>query len=164
MYSSLTQARLQELLSYNPESGIFTWKLSNSNRVTVGSIAGSLRQHGYWYIGIDGKYYGAHRLAVLYITGQFPESVVDHLDRDRANNKWTNLQCTSTAINIRRQDTPKHNTSNCKNVSWSKRANKWLVQISVNYKRINCGYFNDFQEACNAAKIAQDKYNANTGI
>ena len=91
----ITQTRLKELLNYDPISGIFTWKTSRGGR-KPGSIAGTKCIHkGYITIQIDGTLYRAHRLAFLYMIGRLPEDQVDHIDRCKDNNAWSNLrECT----------------------------------------------------------------------
>ena len=69
--SPLTQARLKELLRYEPETGAFYWLVAKSSRAQIGDRAGGLRSDGYWYIRIDGKNYVGHRLAWLYTYGHF---------------------------------------------------------------------------------------------
>jgi len=43
----ITQQELKELLHYNPETGIFTWKVSTARRVSSGDVAGTKRKDGY---------------------------------------------------------------------------------------------------------------------
>jgi hypothetical protein len=68
---ALTQERLQQVLHYDPETGAFTWVRPGSSRVSPGSVAGAVA-HGYVKIGVFKRDYGAHRLAWLYMTGEFP--------------------------------------------------------------------------------------------
>lgn len=69
----LTQEYLKECLSYDPESGIFVYKNKTHNRVKPGSIAGSKHIAGYLTIRINRKAYLCHRLAWLYVYGNFPD-------------------------------------------------------------------------------------------
>jgi hypothetical protein len=79
----LTVKRLRQVLSYDPDTGTWTWLVSTGRRVRVGGRAGAKKKRrGYWRIGIDGKYYASARLA--YMTGQWPPHLVDHIDRDPA--------------------------------------------------------------------------------
>jgi hypothetical protein len=73
MKNTLTQEKLKENLDHNPETGLFTWKVSNNNRIKIGNIAGSVsKTTGYRIIRFNKKNYLAHRLAFLYINGEFP--------------------------------------------------------------------------------------------
>ena len=87
----LTQDRLKEVIRYDPESGILSWKKKTANCTKVGAEAGCLNPNGYREIKIDGTSYKSHRLAWLYVHGYFPEKFIDHIDRNRSNNrilKW----------------------------------------------------------------------------
>ena len=78
----LTAKRLREALSYDPDTGVWTWLVPTGRRVRAGSRAGRIDGHGRWRIGLDGRYYTGSRLAFLYMTGKWPPHLVDHIDRD----------------------------------------------------------------------------------
>lgn len=94
-------ARARELLHYEPEEGVFTWKVARRHVVKAGDVAGSLNDKGYRYIGIDGKTYRAHRLAWLLVHGVWPEMELDHINGDRDDNRISNLRDVSTGQNAR---------------------------------------------------------------
>ena len=80
----ITQAELKEQLDYNPETGVFTWKVANSNRNKVGGVAGCLHKFtGYNVIRINKKGCKSHRLAWLYVYGEFPKGFIDHINSKR---------------------------------------------------------------------------------
>lgn len=95
----LTQAKLKKILNYNPETGIFIWIAKCARKVVVGKVAGSLQPTGYNKIRIDKVGHCAHRLAWLYMTGEWPKDQIDHIDGARANNRWANLREATTSIN-----------------------------------------------------------------
>jgi hypothetical protein len=64
---SLTVERLREALSYNPDSGAWTWLVPTDRRVRAGSRAGRIDGHVRWRISLDGRYYTGSRLAFLYM-------------------------------------------------------------------------------------------------
>lgn len=96
----LTAKRLRQLLSYDPETGLFT-RLVDRCKHRAGEIAGSISDVGYTVIGVDGKTYQASRLAVLWMTGEWPPNEVDHRDNDPQNNKWANLRPATRAEQTR---------------------------------------------------------------
>jgi hypothetical protein len=87
----LTRDRVRELLDYNPETGVFTWKVKRKS-VNPGDEAGALKANGYRNITIDSRQYGAHRLAWLYSYGRFPREFIDHVNRDKLDNRLCNLR------------------------------------------------------------------------
>lgn len=156
----LTQKRLKELLHYNPDTGVFTWRSSNSNRVMSGSEAGCKLKNRkpYILIRIDGKIYASHRLAFLYMLGDQPKDHVDHIDGNGLNNKWSNLRDVTNQENHKNMKLVKSNTSGICGVSWVKDRLLWHAYIHNSGKRLNLIYTNDFFEACCARKSAERKY------
>lgn len=148
----LTQERLKELLDYDPETGVFTWKVYRGGRIKKGENAGWFNDEKYKHIKIDGKQYKAHRLAWLYVYGQLPVKDIDHINRDRADNRIRNLREVSNQQNSWNQRVGKNNTSGYTGVTWYKRINKWGAYIKVNYKRIHLGFYSTPEEA-NAAYV-----------
>src|SRR5262249_32141337 len=86
----ITQERLKEVLFYSPKTGTFIWRVTLNPRGKAGSVAGC-KDGAYWAIRIDRTLYDAHRLAWLYMTGEWPEGI-DHRDKDGINNRWKNLR------------------------------------------------------------------------
>lgn len=90
-----TLSRLRELLTYSPESGVFTWNATHGDgaaRVEAGDEAGHLSNRGYIVLCIDGTKLQAHRAAVFYMTGRWPRADVDHINGARTQNAWINLR------------------------------------------------------------------------
>jgi hypothetical protein len=83
----ITLERLREVLEYNPESGVWVWLVTSSRRRGAGKIAGSLDNNGYVVIRVDRAIYKAHRLAWLYMTGEWPRSTIDHINLEPADNR-----------------------------------------------------------------------------
>lgn len=93
----LTQSRLKEVMSFDPETGLFTWLVSRGNG-NAGSIAGC-NSNGYIAIKIDGKSHKAHRLAWLYVYGSFPKHELDHINHVKTDNRICNLRDVTHAQN-----------------------------------------------------------------
>jgi hypothetical protein len=143
----LTQSRLKELLHYDPDTGVFTRLVTTSSNAKVGDVAGSINNNRYLNICIDSKLYPAHRLAVLYMTGSFPKKHTDHIDGDRANNRWTNLRECTPAENHQNRTSHKNSSSKYIGVCWHRRDQKWVAHIRINGKRIHLGYFETEESA-----------------
>ena len=130
-----SQERLKELLNYDPQTGIFTWKLSTSARVRVGDVAGTKSVQGYIIISIDNSEYRTNRLAWMYAYGEDPGHLqVDHKNRKRDENNITNLRLATCLQN--------NLNKVVKGYHWCKQANKWRATIRVDGKKIFLGNFN----------------------
>jgi hypothetical protein len=145
----LTQSRLKELLHYDPDSGVFTWmaKPGKRGRPNIGDIAGSIMNRGYRHIKIDGKLHLGHRLAFLYMTGEFPAADTDHINGIRDDNRWLNLRQCTNAENQQNKAPHKNSSSKYVGVSWHKRCQKWRARIRINGKLKYLGLFQAESEA-----------------
>lgn len=145
----ITTERLREVLSYDPETGIFTWRVSAGTRAK-GKRAGCENDNLYVLIRVDGVSYKAHRLAWQHYYGTAPSTDLDHINGVRSDNRISNLRPATRGENLR--NSPKHrdNKSGFKGVYWSKWAGKWHARIMISYKRIHLGFFDDPREASDA--------------
>ena len=154
----IDQKTLHEKLSYCPETGVFRWKIPVRG-VEPGSEAGSINDQGYRLICIDKIRHRASRLAWLYVYGEHPKGVIDHLDRNRLNNVISNLRDVPRSLNQKNSKRNRNNTSGYNGVRWYKPLNKWHVQLQVDYNKIHIGYFENLDDAIAARKAADLKYN-----
>jgi hypothetical protein len=149
----LTQSELQELLHYDPLTGVFTW-LKARRGVKVGAECGRINVHGYREIGVKLKLRQANRLAWLYMKGELPPDnmEVDHRNRDKADNRWDNLRLATKSQNAANVATKTNNTSGIPGVVWDAQRNCWRAQLRVDGVKKNLGRFATKEEA--AAKVA----------
>jgi hypothetical protein len=129
--------------------------------VHVGDIAGYLNNDGYIEIKINNILYKAHRLAWLYITGNWPIYEVDHVEGVNIPNfnKFSNLRDVQHIKNMWNiQGLIKTNTTGFRGVCFNKYRNKYYAQIKVNNKVKWLGYFNTPEEASVAYEEAKLKY------
>jgi hypothetical protein len=162
----LTQARLKELLHYDPDTGLFTW-LQPANRFSMvksGDRAGALNARGYIHIKVEGKSYKAHRLAWLYVHGRWPEPAVDHINRDKADNRLCNLRQTNQLGNMQNKSAYRSNSSGYTGVSWHKQSQKWAAQIQYNGRNKHLGLFACPGQAHAAYLRARVEINANAHL
>ena len=116
----LTAEELRELLRYDPNTGIFRWKVKQ-RRVSygVGDVAGSLdSSSGYHRIRIDGRDYRASRLAWLYVYGRWPTDEIDHKNTIRDDDRLANLREATRGQNNYNTKRFSTNTSGLKGVCW----------------------------------------------
>lgn len=143
----ITQERLKELLHYDCKIGIFIWKVSTNGRIRVGDIAGTFDSHRYIRIQVDRGLYRAHRLAWLYEYGYLPENEIDHVNKNKIDNRICNLREVTRQCNLRNRGNYKNNTSGVKGVYWIKKYGKWEARIPIFGKQFYIGYHDDYDEA-----------------
>ena len=141
---------LKRLVSYDPNTGIFTRKVSFRKTHPVGSIIGKPDKDGYLSGCVLSVKYQMHRLAWFYYYGEFPEDCIDHIDNDKANNKISNLRIANKSQNGVNRGLQKNNTSGFKGVYWVERLKRWVVYLKKDKKPIYIGTFKDKLEAARA--------------
>jgi hypothetical protein len=165
--TDLTAQRLRELLHYDPETGVFT-RIAKShrtaNRMPLGPIPGSPSDNLYMRIGVDGFRHFAHRLAWLYMTGEWPSADVDHINRDRQDNRWANLRSATRSENMQNTVIGRQNKSGYKGVSWLKHHQQWHAHFKVNKKNVHVGYFATAEEAAAAYARAVVLHQSHTSL
>jgi len=161
MDEQINQERLKELLHYDPETGVFKWKIAISYRIRVGDVAGCFDDDGYIKIVMFNKAYRAHRLVWLYVHGKFPEDCMDHINGIKDDNRIINLRAVTHAENNKNLPLRKDNTSGYIGVGWDKGKNKWRVSIS----NVHYGRFKSKSDAIARAKEVYKKlgYHKNHG-
>lgn len=165
--------RLQNLISYDPDTGSLTWKPRPE------SYFKNYRSYRTWTSRYCGKEVGcihtlkcgytmrvfslqeesgknprmsAHRAAWAIMTGEQPPDKIDHKNQDATDNRWCNLRDGTKSVNERNAYRYRNNTSGRPGVSWSKQHKRWEAHVGHNGKKINLGLFDDLEEAAEAAE------------
>lgn len=149
----LTQARLKELLSYDPETGLFTWNQSRG-RVSAGTRAGTVSTKGYNIITIDLKKLRCARLAFLYMTGSFPQNDADHRNTIRTDDRWLNLRDATSSQNGANKNPSKRNKTGVKGVDLSH--GKFRASINFRGKFKHLGLFEKLEDTAEAFRKASN--------
>lgn len=154
----LTQDRLKQVLDYDHATGLFTWRVSRG-RCHKGTIAGDVvrRDHLFYRrISVDGRRYYAHRLAWLWMRGEFPSDEIDHKNSDGLDNSWNNI----------REATRSQNGMNRRSGRLSKKISKgvfvpktsatkpFVASITAHGKQRYLGHFKTEAEAAAAYAVA----------
>lgn len=151
--------RLKEVLLYDPDTGVFTWKVSTALRVKAGDTAGCMKSGGYVQFNVDRRQYRAHRLAWFYMTGEWPQQDMDHINGIRHDNRFANLRPSTRSQNQHNQRAPRsNNKSGFLGVYRSN--NRFRALINVEGKKIHLGYFDDPESAHDAYLEAKRKHHA----
>jgi hypothetical protein len=156
--AELTAERLRALFHYNSENGHFTRRQRTATRTKLNERAGSTTPRGYRMLKIDRRSYQEHRLAWLYVYGQWPQGELDHADNDRSNNAIANIRPASRKENCFNQGKRQHNTSGYKGVSWHAGIRKWRARIAVESGRRHLGFFASVEDAARAYELAALKF------
>lgn len=147
----LTQKRLKELLTYDASTGQFVWNTRRGSTPS-GTTAGRKNSFGHIQISVDAKRYLAHRLAWLYMFGNFPNSYVDHINRVPSDNRISNLRLCTRSQNNSNTGARTTSISGIKGVDYVR--GKWRAQIASNGKKFHLGYFKTLAQAKTAYGIA----------
>lgn len=154
----ITQDELKQLLEYNPDTGEFTWRErpSRFSKRKAGDRAGCLdKQWGYRVWKHNSTMYREHRLVFLYTEGSYPK-VVDHINRNKQDNRLCNLRIAEHAQNSWNCSKHADNISGVKGVSWDKSNNNWKAKFVVRGKTINVGNFSCKEKAAEAVRVARE--------
>ena len=154
--SDLTAERLRHLLDFDPDTGVFRWRIK-WYRMNAGDVAGSPDGRGYLRIVISGRSYKSHRLAWLHVHGEWPEGDIDHINGDRSDNRVTNLKVCTNAENGQNRGLNRNNKSGYVGVSFHAQTGKWQAHIHANGRRHRLGEFQDKEEAAIAYANAKTK-------
>ena len=160
----ITHDRLQELVTYHPETGEFT---RNTSTTACGvfyakdSVLGTRpnqkgRAGRYCQIKLENVIYKAHNLAFFYMLGKWPKEELDHIDRNGNNNAWSNLREATVSQNRFNMPAYSSNTSGQKGVNLHVTSGMWQARASLEGKRHFLGVFKTQEEAI-AARIAFTK-------
>lgn len=154
--------RLNALLRYEPETGLFFWRVKRSNFVNAGDAAGYCmrdknKRTGYIHIGVDSKSLLAHRIAWLLTAGEWPDGSLDHIDQDGTNNSLCNLRIVSNTENCRNKRQCKRNTSGATGV-YRHASGRWRARIRIGRRLVSLGCFTDIDAAIDARKSAEILY------
>lgn len=152
---TITAKELREVLSYDPESGIFTWRKRPGwlrNKTLAGKRAGcqlhkekDVGKHPYRGIKIKKIRYLEHHLAWLWMTGVFPSQKIDHKDGNGLNNRFSNLRLATTAQNAANRKRPSTNSTGFKGVRRARK--RFSSEIKINGKSHHLGTFDTPEEA-----------------
>lgn len=167
------QADLRKRLSYDQSTGVLTWLPRAIEDFGVGKRSPShianqwnsrcagkpafnyLGARGYLTGTLDGKIFYAHHVIWKWMIGENPFGEIDHIDGDRANNRWCNLRCCTTQDNARNRGIHPKNKTGFPGVQWRDDFGKYIAMITINYKTEYLGSFDSLEDAIDARLIAE---------
>jgi hypothetical protein len=159
----ITHEELTQILNYDPQTGCLYWK-SPRPKIKVGAKAGHLHRRGYINLEINGKHYAAHRIVWMYVTGRFPEKMLDHINGNKTDNRFENLrEATNGQNRANSRTTNKHGLKGVRLLPWIKEGGRcWEAKITANGRVRYIGCFFSKEEAhqayCEEAKKAHGEF------
>jgi hypothetical protein len=142
---------------YDPVSGDLRWRHNGRNQwARAGNLAGQSTKNcnGYSSVRVGGRSHRVHRVIWAYYYGVWPDQDIDHINRDRADNRIENLRDATRSQNLGNSIA---RSTSLKGAHFDKRRGKWKARITVDYKEIWLGSYNTEAEAhaayCDAARI-----------
>ena len=151
MSRELTAERLRKALDYDPDTGIFTRRYTQGGR-KIGDAAGSTSVHGYRVIKIDGRQYRAHRLAWLYVHGRWPRDQIDHINRDKTDNRIANLREATNGQNNANVGASRRNLRGVRGVG-THHSGKYLAY----FRGKSLGLYSTAKEAESVSRAARER-------
>ena len=136
--ATLSHAEIKQIFDYEASTGKLIWKScagkerSNKQRL-LGKEAGSIARNGYKRILIGRKQYLAHRIVWNWCKGKWPENEIDHINRNRLDNRIENLRDVSRTVNGRNLSLNSRNKSGLSGVRWTPQRNRWYVTANGSY-------------------------------
>ena len=155
--NAITHELVKTIFDYDPVNGLLIRKIATSSKAKVGSIAGSKKGHKYARVSVNNKMFYVHHVVWLWHHKDLPKEL-DHINRDRFDNRIENLRPTDRSANNINTKVRSNNTSGISGVSFDKRYNKWHVRIGVNGSAVHVGYFDDLETARQKRLEAIDLY------
>jgi hypothetical protein len=149
----LTSDELKRLIHYDPYTGIVT-RITSPRKSTIGKVASSINNTGHLQMCLAGRNYALHRIIWLYVYGDFPTGMIDHIDGNPINNRIDNLRIADASINAQNRTKPRIGSkSGFIGVCWNN--GKWMASITANGKRYYLGRFDCKEKASEAYILAK---------
>jgi hypothetical protein len=146
--ADLTAEVLRAHFTYHPETGDFI-------RLGESRPSGRIATQGYRQIAFHGRRYMAHRLAWLYVHGEWPADQIDHINQNKDDNRIENLRVVNCKQNAENITMFKHNTSGRRGVCWKEKTGRWQADIRNHKRSIYLGSFMTIIDAVAARMRAE---------
>jgi hypothetical protein len=157
---TITYAEAAKVISYDLDTGEFVRLVGSGKGAKKGTITkGSLdKSNGYLCLCVCGVQLYAHRLAWFLTHGDWPTQTIDHINRDKTDNRLQNLRDVSYADNNVNMGPRSHNTSGLEGVSWHAKARKWMAQIRRSGRYYYLGLFESTEDAKDLRDLVAEEF------
>lgn len=142
----ISSERLKELVFYDEGTGEFSRVASV--KAKLGRIEGTRTGRGYLSVTLDRRMYLLHRLAWLYVHGDHPKGIIDHINGDKSNNRIANLRLVTASENAQNLHGPhRDNKSGYLGVTKCLVTGRWRAFIFAGGKQRALGRYDTPEEA-----------------
>ncbi len=160
----ITAGYLRGILDYDELTGLFTWRYRTDREVNwnsrwAGKVAGHCNVLGYTVLKFDHlSPHFAHRLAWLYVYGEWPPDQLDHINGDRSDNRISNLRLANNTDNGHNRGPQRNNkSSGLRGVYPHTQNNSWVARVKYKGKSYSIGSFRTAEEAVIARDVFVQK-------
>jgi hypothetical protein len=138
---------LRAVVAYDHSTGQVVWIARSGKKSRIGQPVGSAHSQGYREASILGHRLFVHRVVWALMTGAWPVGLIDHINGDRADNRWSNLRLATPQMNSANMRRRPNNRSGFKGVVRGRNGEKWLAFIHVSGKTQYLGTHKTPEEA-----------------
>lgn len=142
-----TPERVRDVLNYDPNTGILRWRVATGKKARPGKVVGCTDGHRRVLVGIDGYRTRAHILVWVWVHGEWPSMMIDHINGDPSDNRLCNLRLATPSQNQANRRRRCDNCSGLKGVHLHRQTGKWRAQIRVGGRSQHIGLFVSKEEA-----------------
>lgn len=142
-YSTPDQRVLKNLVDYDADTGIITWKtrVGNDHGTNIFNAQRASKAAGcdhpdlsHISILIQNRRYPIHRIVWKWMTGEDHQGPIDHISGDGKDNRWLNLRVATDSQNQHNRGSQSNNKSGVKGVFYNNATKGWYGQVSLNRK------------------------------
>lgn len=148
---SIPVEELRRAFNYNPDTGSLAYRVDAGRwgRFKAGTEVGHIKKaDGYLSVNFNRQTCVGHRLIWALMTGAWPRHMIDHINGDRADNRWCNLRPSDPFHNRQNQRKPSRNSLiGVLGVSHGSAVGSYRASITANGVKMKLGTFYSIEDA-----------------
>ena len=157
-YGTLAE-QIRKEVYYNPETGFLTWRSDGRGKFKrAGASVGCLRPDGYYSARVNAKQWLVHRLVWVYVYGEEPPKIIDHINRNKGDNRIENLRSGVGGVNELNSKVHKRSPFGISGVRRGSKPGNYQAYVAIRGNFQSFYHGPDFFEACCARKSWEARY------